>query len=174
MALWSIRNAVSSDADNIASFAIRTFRENFTHYDPAGLDAFFREHYDPKKFRAELNNPANRFWLAESQGQIIGYANIGDYKLPLEPAASRIAELWRLYVLKEWHGKRIGAALMDLALEEAKARKAEVLYLGVWEHNTNAQGFYNRYGFSKVGEYDYPPVGDVVDREWIMMKDVII
>ena len=174
MAAWAIRDAVPRDAETIAAFAQQTFRENFTHYDPAALSEFLPKHYSIEKFRAQLSNPAYRFWLAESQGSIIGYANLGNYKLPLQPAALPVVELHRLYVAKEWQGRKIGATLMDLALAEATAQKAQTLYLGVWENNRNAQAFYARYGFFKAGEYNYPPVGGVIDREWIMMRNVML
>ena len=107
---WAIRDAAPHDAEKIAAFAEQTYRENFTHYEPAALSAFLSEYYSPEAFYAQLNDLAHRFWLAESQGDIIGYASLGPYKLPLAPPRLPVAELWRLYVASEWHGQKIGAA----------------------------------------------------------------
>ncbi len=42
-------------------------------------------------------------------------------------------------------------------------------WLVVFSENHRAQRFYARYGFAKVGEYDYP-VGEWTDREFVMRK----
>lgn len=151
--------------------ADRTFRENFTHYDPKALDDFLARDCAPELFAAQLRDPASRAWLVEASGEAVAYAKLGACKLPSIPAASDTIEFHRLYVLKSWQGRGLGARLMQAMFEEAKNRKARRIYLGVWEHNIAAQGFYAKYGFVKIGEYDYPPIGEVVDREWILCKE---
>jgi predicted GNAT family acetyltransferase len=60
-------------------------------------------------------------------------------------------ELNRLYVEQKAIGRGYGSALMTASLEEAIARDCDTLWLGVWEHNTRAQAFYQRWGFKPVG-----------------------
>ena len=43
------------------------------------------------------------------------------------------------------------------------------LGLGVWEHNTKAQEFYNRYGFEKFSQHHFM-VGQKVDTDWLLKK----
>ena len=43
------------------------------------------------------------------------------------------------------------------------------VWLGVWSGNGRAQRFYGRYGFSQVGDYDYP-VGETRDHEFILRR----
>ena len=43
------------------------------------------------------------------------------------------------------------------------------LWIGVWSENLGAQRFYARYGFHKVGEYEFP-VGETRDREFILRR----
>jgi diamine N-acetyltransferase len=164
-----IRLASKSDAAVLSRLAQQTFCETFTHYDPADRAAFLATHYSADVFASYLSDPKNKLWLIEDDGTPLGYAKLGAYKLPLAPTLSPVTELHRLYVLKSRHGKGVGSALMETVFESA-AQHAKILYLGVWEKNTRAQDFYKRYGFEKVGEYDYLPIGNVVDREWIMMK----
>jgi ribosomal protein S18 acetylase RimI-like enzyme len=42
-------------------------------------------------------------------------------------------------------------------------------WLGVYSENPGAQRFYTRYGFMKVGEYEFP-VGPLRDREFIFSR----
>ena len=42
-------------------------------------------------------------------------------------------------------------------------------WLGVWEHNTKAQAFYNRYGFEKFSQHRFM-VGQKVDTDWLLKK----
>jgi ribosomal protein S18 acetylase RimI-like enzyme len=160
-----------ADAHTLAQLARQTFCETFSHYDPAALEAFLREHYSPENFSAQLADTSCELWIAQSNGQPVAYAKWGAYKLPLAPSYERVVELHRLYVLRSHHGRKIGHLLMEKALRYAADNRAQAIYLGVWSLNRKAQGFYGRYGFVKVGEYDYPPVGEVVDREWIMMRE---
>jgi diamine N-acetyltransferase len=165
-----IRTATLADISPLADLAQRAFCETFHHYTPDDLAGFFAEHYSPEAFVSHVSEPGSQLWLAEADGTPVAYAKLGACKLPLMPAFSPAVELHRLYVLKEWHGKGIGGAMMDKAFGQALAQGAKAMYLGVWEHNVKAQSFYRRYGFSKVGEYDYPPIGSVIDREWIMVR----
>lgn len=51
----------------------------------------------------------------------------------------------------------------------AKAGEFDWAWLGVWEGNVKAQGFYRKYGFEKFSEHSFK-VGDKVDTDWLMRK----
>ena len=69
-------------------------------------------------------------------------------------------EIQRLYVLQKFQGFGFGKQLFEFALE---------LATGVWEHNTKAQAFYNRYGFEKFSQHHFM-VGQKVDTDWLLRK----
>ena len=77
-------------------------------------------------------------------------------------------EVKRLYVRREAQNLKIGARLVEAALDwlEAPGRR---LWIGVWSKNLGAQRFYGRYGFHKVGEYLFP-VGGTRDEEFILSR----
>ena len=170
MTFWHLRPAAPEDAETLAVLARDTFRETFTHYPEEDREAHLAEHYTPAIFTGYITDPDTRLWLAEAEGKPVSYVKFGAYKLPFVPTEIPVIELHRIYVFSAWKGYKIGAALMDKLWEYAGERQAKAVYLGVWEHNVKAQYFYRRYGFEKVGEYDYPPVGRTLDREWIMRK----
>ena len=152
--------------------ARQAFNETFHHYDPDALSAFFAAHYSADIFSAYINDKRTQLWIAEENGAPVAYAKFGACGLPGTPDVFPALELHRLYVLKSHQGKKLGAALMEKFFAAAKSMSAKAAYLGVWEKNTRAQQFYKKYGFEKIGEYDYLPIGKAVDREWIMRKEL--
>ena len=78
-------------------------------------------------------------------------------------------ELKRLYVTRSWHGKGVAQALMDAALDAARARGAKTLWLGVWERNERAVAFYGKYGFARVGEHTFV-LGSDAQTDWLLAR----
>ena len=77
-------------------------------------------------------------------------------------------ELKRIYVLKEYHAKKIGAALMNFALDFAAEKNYEMIWLGVWEHNERAKLFYNKFGFINSGVTHPFPIGNTPQTDvWL-------
>jgi len=56
-------------------------------------------------------------------------------------------------------------------VSQARAWGADVLWLGVWEHNDRALAFYARSGFREAGEHVFM-IGRQVDRDLILVKDL--
>ena len=83
------------------------------------------------------------------------------------PGARRACEIYTLYVVEDVKGAGVAPTMMEWALDRARARGAEDMYLGVYHANGRALAFYKRYGFEVVGRYDFP-VGETLDDERIM------
>jgi ribosomal protein S18 acetylase RimI-like enzyme len=64
-------------------------------------------------------------------------------------------------------GRGTGAALMDWALAEARARGCDAVQLSVWSENRAAQRFYARYGFAKIADIGFM-VGSHRDEEFLL------
>lgn len=166
----SFRDAGPGDAATLAGLGRRTFTETFGHlYRPEDLAAFLESHSE-EKWRAELADPAFSVRLAEEEGVPAGYAKIGPPTLPFEPRGAS-TELRQFYLLKPWHGTGAAHALMAWAIEEAKRRGAEDLYLSVFVDNHRARRFYERYGFTFVGTYAFI-VGSHEDEDHVMRLDL--
>jgi hypothetical protein len=62
------------------------------------------------------------------------------------------------------------AILLERALDRlASVQHRAPVYVGVWSGNVGAQRLYERFGFRKIGEYDFR-VGDQLDREFILAR----
>ena len=80
-------------------------------------------------------------------------------------------EIARLYVLKDFIGQKVGAALMKECISIAKGKGKQSIWLGVWEKNQRAIDFYSRWGFEKFSECDFL-LGDDMQKDWLMKKEL--
>ncbi|MGD8287888.1 MAG: GNAT family N-acetyltransferase [Gemmatimonadota bacterium] len=166
-----IRPATSADASAVATLAARTFTETFGHLYPANdLRTFLASWKTETNYAQLITDPEVFVALATAdEGRPVGYVVAGGCKLPvddLEPAAGEVREL---YVLGSHQGRRLGTRLLETALDWLAEGGRSPLYVGVWSENDGAQRLYGRYGFDKVGEYDFP-VGEQRDREFILKQ----
>lgn len=165
MSAFTYREAIEADAEALAAFAraswVATFGEN---YPRADLEAYLAKSFGADIQRAQISNPGESYLLAFEGDEIVGYCRMGPVDMPVD--ATGAVELHRLYVHARVQGKGVAAALMDQALEWARARGARAIYLSVWENNPRAQAFYRRYGFADHSEWSFM-VGGVADRDLI-------
>jgi len=168
-----LRDAGPDDAAILARLGRETFTETFGHlYSPENLAAFLEVHSE-ENWRRELADPAFSVRLGEDEGVPAAYAKIGPPTLPFEPRGPS-TELRQFYILKPWQGTGLAHALMRWAIDEARRRGADDLYLSVFVDNHRARRFYERYGFTFVGPYAFM-VGTHEDEDHVLrlsLKDV--
>ncbi|HRE51302.1 MAG TPA: GNAT family N-acetyltransferase [Flavitalea sp.] len=68
-------------------------------------------------------------------------------------------------------GKNIGQLLYKKALQIAREKKADYIWLGVWEQNQRAINFYTKNGFVPFGTHVFKP-GDAEQTDIMMKLDV--
>lgn len=162
------RDGKVADAKAIGHIFDSSFCDTFAHlYSAEDLESF-RSSFTVGDWERELDDPSNAFRIAEVEGVGAGYLKLGHMRLTVESKGPALL-LDQLYILKGYHGTGIAHALMDWALEEAKRRGAEELYLTVYIDNHRARRFYDRYGFEDVGRYAFM-VGNHADEDVIMRK----
>jgi ribosomal protein S18 acetylase RimI-like enzyme len=169
-----MRRATPDDCDILAALGERTFRETFVEgfamaYSADDLAHFVAQSYASEVFAAKLADPAQALWLAFVGHEAVGYANTGPCRLPHPQVQPHHGELYRLYLSQAQQGLGLGRSLMDTALAWLERDYPGPLWLGVWSGNLKAQDFYARYGFEKVGEYEFP-VGATRDHEFILRR----
>jgi ribosomal protein S18 acetylase RimI-like enzyme len=113
-------------------------------------------------------DPDFALWIAESGRRAVGYAEAGRCLIPHPDVTATCGELQRLYVRAEAQGGGLGVRLLETALGWLE-RPRRRLWIGVWSQNHGAQRLYARYGFTKVGEYEFH-VGRTRDREFILAR----
>ncbi len=163
-----IRAATLHDVPALARLSAAAFSAKFAHLYPAEVHAaFVAETYDEGSIRGLVEDRAVRTWVIDDGG-LLAYAMLCAPGLPHPEAVSGI-ELKRFYTAPDVTGRGLGGRLMDAVVIPAAEAAAGDAWLGVYSDNAGAQRFYARYGFVRVGEYEFP-VGPMRDREFIMRR----
>jgi len=84
-------------------------------------------------------------FVAESDGQAIGMASVGD------TGSGRAGSVTSFWVHPRARGKGVGDALLLATVETARAAGYDELLLWVVEDNAHAQKLYDRHGFTRTG-----------------------
>ena len=156
-----IRKVEMADVEVLAKIAKQTFRETFAHDNTEEqLQEYFEEAYSLRVLSTELENP---------EEEIAGFLKVNCGSAQTERKLEDAFEIQRLYVLQKFQGFGLGKQLFEFALELATKNSFSWAWLGVWEHNTKAQAFYNRYGFEKFSQHHFM-VGQKVDTDWLLRK----
>lgn len=153
----AIREARAGDAGLLSLVAGATFLDWFGD-SISGLDilAHCINSLGEAAFRDALVKPGTRAWLAEiaDTGTPVGYALICEPDLPV-PLETGDLELKRIYLLTRRHGSGAASAMMDRAIDAARAAVAPRLLIGVYDQNLRAHAFYEKCGFAVVGEREF-------------------
>jgi diamine N-acetyltransferase len=151
-----LRRATPADAASLATFAAAAFVDTFGAQNrPEDMAAYLAEAFGEPQQRAELTDPRCTVFLAERDGEIAGYAMLQDGAAPPCVTDTSAIEIARLYAGQRWIGAGIGALLMQRCLVEAASRGRRTIWLGVWERNVRAIGFYQRWHFTIVGSQSF-------------------
>lgn len=152
-----VRPAGPTDTDVLASVAAATFALACPpHVTQESIDTFIADVLSHECFERYLADDTRDLFLAEEDGEAIGYAMLvagepSDADVQQAIRLRPTAELSKIYVLPGHHGAGASAALMAAAIDAARARGAVGAWLGVNQENERAQRFYAKSGFEKVG-----------------------
>jgi ribosomal protein S18 acetylase RimI-like enzyme len=167
-----LRLTTPSDIPALQRLAIDTQVDTFgAHNTEANMKAFIDEAYSLEKLRQELDEPGSHNYLAFVDDQLAGFMRLRLSSEAEHLLGKNTLELQRLYVDKTFHGQGIGAAMMREAMEVAKARRYEWIWLGVWERNFKAQEFYKRWEFERFSEHIFQ-MGDDAQTDWLLKRKV--
>lgn len=170
-----VRGATAGDVPVLARVAAATFGLAC----PPGMtaervDAFVAEVLSPQCFERYVADVKRRVLLAEQDGIPLGYAMVvagepGDPDVRAVVTTRPTVELSKIYVVPQAHGTGAAGALMDGALDVARAFGAASTWLGVNQQNLRAQRFYRKSGFEQVGTKRFL-VGGVHEEDFVMER----
>ncbi|MCM1055929.1 MAG: GNAT family N-acetyltransferase [Bacteroides sp.] len=113
----------------------------------AGLiDAAYLEQLTLEKCTDSAHKWTDNLLVAKDGERVVGFAGYGPYRDETLPSHG---EVFSLYVLSEYQGKKIGYELMNAALD--KLSDCERIAVWVLKGNDRAVRFYERYGFRMDG-----------------------
>jgi len=152
----SIQKVKISEADKLLAYSKKTFYDFFAQQnDPANMEAYSSVAFTRQSMLDQLTNPDSEFYFALYQGDIIGYLKLNFNNAQTEFQDKDALEIERIYVSGEHHGKRIGKQLLQFAIDMARNKHFNYVWLGVWEHNYKAKGFYEHNGFDVFSSHKF-------------------
>lgn len=164
-----IIKALTNDVMQLQKIGRETFIETFSEENTEeNMKKYLEEGFSAEKMQTELKNIHSEFYFAEQDKQIIGYLKINFGSSQTELKDTNALEIERIYVLKEFHGKKIGQLLYQKALDIARQKKMKYVWLGVWEKNLRAISFYKKNGFVEFDKHVFVLGND--KQTDIMMK----
>lgn len=144
----TIQKVTLDDITQLQKIGRQTFSETFSgDNSEEDMTQYLDEHFSTEKLTNELNNKNSEFYFAVLDGAVIGYLKLNFGESQTELKDTKAVEIERIYVPKEFHGQNVGQLLYEKAIQVAKQKEADYVWLGVWEENKRALSFYTKNGF---------------------------
>lgn len=168
-----IKKASIQDVEKLQAISRQTFSEAFAEVNSEeNMTKYLDESFATEKLTKELNNPSSYFYFAVLDKKVIGYLKLNTKDAQTEKQELDALEVQRIYVAKEFYGKKVAQALYAQAEQTAQELKASYMWLGVWEENFRASSFYTKNGFVQFDTHIFR-VGDDEQTD-LLMKKVLI
>jgi diamine N-acetyltransferase len=165
----SIKRVTLNDINQLQKISRQTFSETFSAGNTEeNMKKYLEEELSVKKLTSELSDQNSKFYFATIDDQVVGYLKINSGQAQTELKDNNGLEIERIYVLKEYHGKRVGQLLYEHAIKVARQLSADFVWLGVWEENPRAINFYKKNGFVEFDKHIFKLGSD--EQTDIMMK----
>lgn len=165
----SIEKVSIDQIKNLQKISKQTFFETFSESNTEeDMEKYLEENLSLEKLSSEVNNTASLFYFAIISHEVAGYLKLNFGNAQTELNDKKSLEIERIYVLKKYHGKKIGQLLYERAIQTANEAKVDYVWLGVWEKNPRAIRFYEKNGFSEFDRHIFKLGND--EQTDIMMK----
>ncbi len=166
---FDIKKVTLDDIDQLQKISKQTFYETFSGGNTEeNMENYLVEGFSIEKLTAELKDKNVEFYFSTLDNSVIGYLKVNFGEAQTELQDDKALEIERIYVSKEFHGKNVGQILYDKAIQIAKLKKTDYVWLGVWEENPRAINFYKKNGFIEFGKHIFKLGND--EQTDIMMK----
>ncbi|QHF08271.1 GNAT family N-acetyltransferase [Pseudomonas fragariae (ex Marin et al. 2024)] len=160
------REACSADALCLAALGMQVFLDTYaTQGIRQSIAREALEAFSPAIFAQLLVEPTTFIVVAESQGHLIGFAQVALRTDHAMLGVSTAAELQRLYVQERFTGRGAGRLLLEAAERRAAIRGASLLWATVWVGNPRALAFYPRQGYEWKGTPHYVFQGETHENQ---------
>ncbi|SHE43270.1 GNAT family N-acetyltransferase [Dysgonomonas macrotermitis] len=168
-----IRRVNLNEASELQKIGRQTFFETFSAVNTKeDMAKYLEENLSIERVTEELENEYSEFYFASVDNLVIGYLKLNFGQSQTELKDNKGLEIERIYVLRDYHGKNVGQLLYDKAIEIARQKEADYVWLGVWEENPRAIRFYKKNGFEEFDKHIFKLGND--EQTDIMMKKKVV
>lgn len=167
-----IRKCTLEDLAALQKISAETFRDTFQEQNTEeDLQNYLDKAYNDEQLTTELLNPDSAFYFLFDQNELAGYLKINTNEAQSESMDRDSLEVERIYILPPYKGRGLGKLLIHKAVEFAQENHKNKIWLGVWEHNLAALGFYEKLGFVQTGAHSFY-MGEDEQTDFIMTKEL--
>ena len=164
-----IRKVTLNDIHELYKIGRRTFFETFcTGNTEENMSEYLKKRFSIEQLTAEITDKNSEFYFAGLGGDVVGYLKLNTGQAQTEMKNENALEIERIYVLEDFHGRKVGQLLYEIAIQKAKELGVKYVWLGVWEENIRAISFYKKNGFVEFDKHVFK-LGDDEQTD-IMMK----
>lgn len=164
-----IKKVTIADVNELQKIGRQTFAETFAAGNTEeNMRKYLVDGFSLEKLEEELSDKNAEFYFATLNEDTIGYLKTNTGQSQTELQDDKALEIERIYVLKAYHGKRVGQLLFDKAMQIARKKNVDYAWLGVWEENPRAIHFYKKNGFVEFDKHIFKLGND--EQTDVMMK----
>lgn len=158
------------DLNQLREISIETFTDTFSAQNSLEqIEAYLNQSYSREKLMAEIMNSDSAFYFIYLNEELGGYLKLNVAGAQSEPMGLDALEVERIYVRSCYKGKGLGKHMINYAVEAGQYKRKKKIWLGVWEKNEKALGFYTKIGFTKTGSHSFY-MGEEEQIDFIMTK----
>lgn len=172
---FNIRRATTADVPALAELAALTFPDACPpHMPPQAIEDFIESQLSERAFDEYVTGSKYLVHVAEDQGVLMGYtlADLDTAEVP-EHAARPSAYFSKIYSHPATRGTGLARALVEHAIDEAKAQGFASGFLGTNQANDRANAFYAKLGFEKVGTREFRVSENFVGHDYVRVKNFL-
>ncbi|AZP03663.1 GNAT family N-acetyltransferase [Jeotgalibaca ciconiae] len=165
-----LKKCTIEDLQALQKISIETYRDTFDeHNTEENMKAYLDKAYNVQQLEKELLTKDTFFYFLYDENRLAGYSKININQAQTEKRTADSLEVERIYIKPLFKGKGFGKMLINKAIELAQKNSKNSIWLGVWEHNSPAQAFYEKMGFTRTGAHSFF-MGDDEQLDFIMTK----
>lgn len=165
-----IIRASTKDLDLLVDIGRRSLWESHGRSAPAEV---FQAYLDAKVTHAalqqELSDPHNIFNILYHNQKPAGYSKIIYSKPEGDMPDKNVTKMERLYLLQEYYGLKLGHVLLQHNIDLSQRHGEAGMWLYVWKENDRALRFYQREGFTIIGDGWFPLTAEHANPNWQML-----
>jgi len=168
----SVRQATASDVDLLAELGKQSFYEAFCEMTaPEDMAAYLQSAFNKADIKDQIKDKRSIFFIAEVDDLAAGYVYAHPNAAPDCIRDTAAIQLVRLYLRKEYYGRAVGDALMQIVIDRSRSGGYRSIWLSSWELNHRANAFYKKWRFEAVGRQKFT-VGSDIQDDYIFSRKI--
>ena len=167
---YEIKEVSVDNIKELQQISRQTFLETFGSQNSAeNMKEFLDTAYAEEKLKDEVENANSSFYFLTVDNKVAGYLKVNEGHAQTEQVVPNALEIERIYLKQSFQHQGLGLVLIKLAEKIAREKEKDNMWLGVWEKNYQAQAFYEKDGFKRVGQHTFV-VGEDPQTDLILVK----